>query len=54
MDKIAKFEIEIDLMKKDRIEFLNDLKTFLDRQSKNYIVRLLGYNMIVLDRDDLE
>ena len=54
MSKITKFEVEIDLMKKERLEFLNDLKTFLDEQTKNYIVRLLGCNMIVLDRDDLK
>ena len=54
MSKITKFEIEIELMKKERLEFLNDFKKFLDNRSKNYVVRLMGYNMIVLDRDDLE
>ena len=52
--RATKFEIEMDLLKKDRLEFLNDLKKFLDRQSTNYIVRLLGNNMILLNRKDLE
>ena len=54
MVNITKFEIEMNLSRKDRIEFLNDLKEFLDDQSTNYIVRLLGTNMIILDRKDLE
>ena len=54
MVNVTKFEIEMDLLTKDRLEFLNDLKKFLDKQSTNYIVRLLGYNMILLDRKDLE
>ena len=51
---ISKFEIEMTLAKKERLDFMVDLKEFLDGQSKNYIVRLMGTNMIILDRKDLE
>ena len=54
MPTITLFKIDIELEKKCRLEFLNDLKGFLDDQEKNYIVRLQGTNMIVLDRDDIE